>query len=214
MVRVVKKAHERRAEILAVAGQLFAAQGYGATSVDQIVQTAAIAKGTFYYYFASKEAVLEALATDLVETVAEAMQTVADDPHLGAVDKLCGLIRAMNGAEEHGQAVVADMHQPDNRELHERNNIAIVRLIGPVMAAVVEQGCREGVFAVEDPLATVQFVLAGSLFLFGHGIFAWTAQEEAARRLAMVRLIERAFGAEPGSLAIKLAQTLEDNSHA
>jgi AcrR family transcriptional regulator len=55
MVRTVKAPEVRRKDILAVAADLFMRQGYEATSVDQIVRVAAIAKGTFYYHFSSKK---------------------------------------------------------------------------------------------------------------------------------------------------------------
>lgn len=35
--------------------RLFAEQGFGATTVDQITSAAGVAKGTFYYYFKTKE---------------------------------------------------------------------------------------------------------------------------------------------------------------
>ena len=37
---------------------MFIEKGYENTSIDEIVAKAGIAKGTYYYYFASKEATL------------------------------------------------------------------------------------------------------------------------------------------------------------
>ena len=42
--------------IARVAARLFAADGYDATSVRNIVEAAAVTKPTLYYYFSSKEA--------------------------------------------------------------------------------------------------------------------------------------------------------------
>jgi AcrR family transcriptional regulator len=56
------KQHLRRAatreHILAAADKLFASKGIEATTIDDIVAAADIARGTFYYNFASKEAVV------------------------------------------------------------------------------------------------------------------------------------------------------------
>ena len=45
----------KRDELLEVASQLFYEQGYAATGIKQIIDTAGIAKGTFYSHFQSKE---------------------------------------------------------------------------------------------------------------------------------------------------------------
>ncbi|HXS38984.1 MAG TPA: helix-turn-helix domain-containing protein [Stellaceae bacterium] len=51
----------RREELLRSAERLFIARGAAATSIDDIAAGAEVAKGTFYLYFASKEAMVAAL---------------------------------------------------------------------------------------------------------------------------------------------------------
>jgi AcrR family transcriptional regulator len=54
---------ERRLELLDVAVKLFATQGYHKTKISDIVKSAGVSQGTFYWYFKSKEAiVLEIIA--------------------------------------------------------------------------------------------------------------------------------------------------------
>jgi AcrR family transcriptional regulator len=209
MVRTVKTPEVRRAEILQAASELFEEIGYESTSVDSIVRSAGIAKGTFYYYFKSKDEILAALAQQLCAEMVARSQIIADDPQLGAIEKFCAIIAAQNQTVETGQALVEDLHRPENRALHERSNIETVLAFGPILAAVVEQGNQEGVFQVDDPLSTVQFILAGSLFLFGHQMFSWTPEEQAARMQAMLLLIERAFGAATGSFAAVLGASIQ-----
>ncbi|AKJ41233.1 TetR/AcrR family transcriptional regulator [Pragia fontium] len=209
MVRIVKKPDVRRAEILKTAGILFQSQGYEVTSVDEIVRTAGIAKGTFYYYFKSKQDILDALACQLVSVMAESAQKIVDNSALGTIEKFCAVISDMNRVQAQDQMLVDDLHHVENRALHDRNNIEIIRVLGPLMAQVIEQGCQEGVFQVDEPLGTVQFILAGSLFLFGHGIFNWTSEEEATRIQAMLLLIERAVGARSGALTEALSSVLQ-----
>ncbi len=209
MVRTVKTPEVRRAEILQAASELFQEIGYESTSVDSIVRSAGIAKGTFYYYFKSKDEVLAALAQQLCAEMVARSQIIADNPQLGAIEKFCAIIAAQNQTVEAGQALVEDLHRPENRALHERSNIETVLAFGPILATVVEQGNQEGVFQVDDPLSTVQFILAGSLFLFGHQMFSWTPEEQAARMQAMLLLIERAFGAVAGSFAAVLGASIQ-----
>ncbi|CAB3923510.1 TetR/AcrR family transcriptional regulator [Achromobacter ruhlandii] len=56
-----KPAPVRLDELMAAAEDLFVRQGVEATTIDQIVAQAGVAKGTFYHYFSSKADVLAAL---------------------------------------------------------------------------------------------------------------------------------------------------------
>ena len=67
----------RRDQILGAARAEFARQGYHATQVSDIVRTAGIARGTFYYHYAGKRQVYD----DLLET---ALRLI--DENLGHID--------------------------------------------------------------------------------------------------------------------------------
>lgn len=56
-----KRSAETRQLILDTAYGLFAARGYGQTSIDAIIAAASISKGALYHHFDSKEDVLNAL---------------------------------------------------------------------------------------------------------------------------------------------------------
>lgn len=49
---------KRQSDIMAIALQLFADKGYTATSIDDIINTAGIARGTFYLHFTGKNDVV------------------------------------------------------------------------------------------------------------------------------------------------------------
>jgi len=57
----------RREELMNAARRLFLKQGVGPTTIDQITAAAKVAKGTFYLYFSSKDAVLAALGDRFAE---------------------------------------------------------------------------------------------------------------------------------------------------
>ena len=63
--------------ILDTAARLFAQQGYQKTSVDEIARLAGVSTGTVYYYFKSKELLLEAVQLRSVEAWNEATHTAA-----------------------------------------------------------------------------------------------------------------------------------------
>ncbi|HMI90834.1 MAG TPA: helix-turn-helix domain-containing protein, partial [Polyangiales bacterium] len=60
MTRSSVKREERRQQILACSRDAFAELGYQTVTVDDVVERASIARGTFYLYFDDKRAVLDA----------------------------------------------------------------------------------------------------------------------------------------------------------
>ncbi|GHU60327.1 hypothetical protein FACS189444_6990 [Spirochaetia bacterium] len=55
---------ETRAAILTVAEQLFSRRGYESVGIQEIVDTAGITKPTLYYYFGSKDGLLETIVAE------------------------------------------------------------------------------------------------------------------------------------------------------
>jgi AcrR family transcriptional regulator len=67
----------RRAQLLAVALDLFAARGYHATSITHIIEKASVARGTFYQYFRSKQEIFDDLLDQLFEQVTSVVAPIA-----------------------------------------------------------------------------------------------------------------------------------------
>lgn len=65
--RVVLEPDVRRQQLLAAATAVFAARGYRAAGISDIVRAAGVARGTFYLYFESKAQVFMAIADDFYD---------------------------------------------------------------------------------------------------------------------------------------------------
>ncbi|MBA2282364.1 MAG: TetR/AcrR family transcriptional regulator [Acidimicrobiia bacterium] len=63
--RLTNQGIERKQQLLDAAAALFAERGYAETRIVDICRDAGVAKGLFYWYFDTKEAVFRDLATDL-----------------------------------------------------------------------------------------------------------------------------------------------------
>lgn len=87
MVRQEERRAATLGAILAAAERLFGANGFEATSVDEIAASAGVAKGAVYHHFQKKQdvfkAVFERVSSKLVEAVGEDAR-----PDLGIIDQL------------------------------------------------------------------------------------------------------------------------------
>lgn len=199
MVRIVKAPEVRRAEIVETADRLFRKIGYAKCSVEMIIREVGVAKGTFYYYFKSKPDILEAIVEKTLSQIVELAEGVATDPSLTALQKMERLLGNSHIGDDDSLEVAEMLHLPENRELHELTNIQTVLQLSPILARIVEQGIGEGVFAVDRPLETIQFLFTGGQFLTDGDMFGFTEAELRVRRLVMQTIIEKSLGAAPGS---------------
>lgn len=62
--RLTQRGEERRNQLMAFAATRFAENGFHPTSVAEIVEGIGVGKGVFYWYFDSKEALLQAILAD------------------------------------------------------------------------------------------------------------------------------------------------------
>src|SRR5688500_575137 len=80
----VRQAEATRALLIEVATAAFTENGYAATSIDDIIQQAEVARGALYHHFSGKEAlfraVYEAVETDVINRVLAAAASNASSP--------------------------------------------------------------------------------------------------------------------------------------
>jgi TetR/AcrR family transcriptional regulator len=72
---------DTRSTIIEAALSLFSRQGYEPTGVQEITETAGITKPTLYYYFGSKQGLLEAVVTTYGETLTGIIRKEAEYRH-------------------------------------------------------------------------------------------------------------------------------------
>jgi len=157
----------RRRELVDAAVAVFSAKGVAAASVDDVVQAAGVAKGTFYLYFATKDDAVKAVAARMVQGVAERIESAAADPARSPVERLLAFgaeIRQV-ADEPYERDLIEVFHRPENRALHDRmGEQALVRL-GPAIATIIADGIAAGDFRGQDPRRAAAYVMAcfGSL---------------------------------------------------
>jgi AcrR family transcriptional regulator len=157
----------RRRELVDAALAVFSTKGVAAASVDDVVQAAGVAKGTFYLYFATKDDAVNAVAARMVEGVAERIESAAADRARSPVERLLAFGAEIRHVadEPNERDLIEVFHRPKNRALHDRmGEQALVRL-GPVIATIIADGIAVGDFRGQDPRRAAAYVMAcfGSL---------------------------------------------------
>lgn len=201
MARTVKKPDERRDDILQAARELFLTKEYDKTTMQDIMRKLNIAKGTIYHYFASKEAILEAVVEMLVDEELRRKKRLMESERSRGLDAL-GKLRLLTTADhlaEENEKILEHLHHPGNTVMHARQLGRYLDLLAPIFAEVFEEGCRQGIFRTKHPLECAEFVLAGFQFLTDLGFYPWSEAQITRRMAAFPALLESQLNAPKGS---------------
>ena len=188
----MKKGEQRKQELLKIAYRMFIEKGYDNTSIDEIIAEAGIAKGTYYYYFPSKEDTLEAVIGMMIdEEVAKAKEVV--ESSIPIPQKLAAVIYSLRpGQEEQNIARVVESNE--NIVLHEKLNKRLVAEAVPLLSEIVREGKATGVFDCEQIEERVKMILIICSKLFDEEGFT------EAEVTAFIDVTEKIFGAQPGTM--------------
>lgn len=153
-----KPAAIRVDELMAAAEQLFLAQGEAATTIDEIVELAGVAKGTFYHYFDSRQALLEAMGqrytTQYLERLEQAVQACGDeDWH----QRLSAWIRTSIMVYVETWKLHDIVYLPHHRDRHGQERHAILAQLEDILLS----GERAGLWQLVQASVTAQLIYAG-----------------------------------------------------
>ncbi|HAC58728.1 MAG TPA: hypothetical protein DCF73_10285 [Rhodobiaceae bacterium] len=139
---------DKREVIITSALDLFRHYGYRRTSMEDIARAAAVAKGTLYLYFKSKDELFEAICRSLAEQVAEGV-TKAEALDLPLEPKLTALMEAKLGfvyrwilSSPHAAELVdsgSRLSEDVFGEVHDQFHNAVRHLVREELAGVLQR---------------------------------------------------------------------------
>lgn len=144
-MRVTKEPEIRRAELIEAARQLFDKNGIKNTQVSQIVEKVGVAKGLFYYYFKSKDEIVNEVVDLVMSELKEASLKILADTQLTFYQKTSEfvalymhMIDQFSGDEEENLDSMLEIisHNPIAQDANE--------LLQAQLEWLIRQGVREG----------------------------------------------------------------------
>lgn len=161
-MRIVKDFAERRREIINVAQELFITKGYSQTSINDIMEKVGIAKSNFYYYFASKEGLLDALVDIHTGYHLEKWREIIAEPRMDALTKANSVFNLSgNIKKEHkklNMTLLKATYDDKNIMIRHLLNRKTLDLAGRELCQIIYQGINEGVFITPYPEEAVRAV--------------------------------------------------------
>lgn len=145
---------------------LFFKNGYERTSVQEIIKSVGVAKGTFYHYFNSKVDLLDALTKRMYKQSLPPLEAIIADETLSAVEKFEQFFEENNQWKRTNKGFLLEtvrvIYQDENILFREKMRKEALKLGIPLLAQIIEQGVEEEVFDVLYAHETAEFIFAMS----------------------------------------------------
>ena len=201
--RAIGRAARTREALIHAGRSLFAQRPVDAVPIDDIVQAAGVAKGSFYNHFADKDALVRAITTQIRAGVEQAVATVnADisDPARRTVRGLCVYIRFATEQAERAGALL-------------RIQGGHTALDAPLNRGLVEDvGCAKdsGRFILPSVEAGVLMVMGVAQIALARIIEGGGSTDPADLVEQLCALLLRGFGLSPSEAQAIAAQAVDD----
>lgn len=202
----MKKGERRKQDLLNIAYRMFIEKGYENTSVDDIITEAGIAKGTYYYYFESKEATLEAVIEMMIEKAENIAKAALMNP-VPIPQKLASVVYAFQPNKD--EIVITDvLERKENIVMHDKIGKKIVEVAVPILSDIVREGIAQGILACTNVEERVKMLLIMSQNMFDYGAYSNKDIE------VYVDMLEKSLGAKEGTMSFISEFLLEGQVHS
>ena len=193
-MRTIKDGKERRQELLDIARKMFITKGYEKTSVNDILKEVGIAKGTFYYYFASKEEMLEAMIFEVVMEGVGRAKVILKEDAIPLLMRILMALQAQTPEMEGADMIHAEIVKPENAKLDQVYLRMMIRELTKVLKEPVEEAVCQGVMETRYPEESIGIVMLLAQEILNRPTFDWNEEEEGKKMQVFLYHVQKILG--------------------
>ena len=171
-------------------------------TVDMIARNAGIGKGSIYYYFQSKEEIIDAVI-ERSYTSAIREYFASTDNCVNTYEKLKQLFLSMIRKEfqDKNRNIITSLHVQDDIMLHYKLMMTAIKTVSPILTEILKDGMADGSIHTETPVESAEMVVAMLTFLLNRSFFP-SDDESMLRKLKLyAHVLETCFETEKGSFS-------------
>lgn len=172
-------------------------------SVSEIAQAAGIGKGSIYYYFPSKDAILEALVSRNYEQPLEIAKNLAAQTEVSPFTRMAMIFQACRHSSTEFRSQKTPAHMSGAQEtafLHQKYISHLILELKPVLTEIIRQGIKDGQIHFDHPAALAEIVLIVLTVKLDNTLVPSTQEETAGTMRGLIALLEKGTENPPGSL--------------
>ena len=192
---------EKYQMIIDAARELMCSKGaYTEITVDMIAKEAGIGKGSIYYYFISKD--------EIIDAVIDQCYTAAIDGSIseiksreGTLEKLRMLFQSILSSElkDKSRNVIHELHLQNDIMTSYKLMMASIKVISPIVTELLVEGGEMGELHTDFPEESARMIVAMMTFLLDNSFFPETAENRLRSLRLYTQILETCLRAKPGS---------------
>lgn len=149
-------------QILDALQNLMESRNIQSISVSEIAQTAGMGKGSIYYYFPSKDAILDALIERNYEKPLETAKTLAGQTEISPFTRMAMIFQACRSSSREflrQEEPVSLTSAQEHAFIHQKYMAHLISELKPVLTEIIRQGIDNGEIHFDRPAALAEIVL-------------------------------------------------------
>ena len=187
--------------ILDAARELMCSKGSVANiTVDMIAKQAGIGKGSIYYYFSSKDEIIDAVI-DQCYTVAIGDFIEEIKTRSNSLEKLKLLFQSILSSElrDKSRNVIRELHLQNDIVTNYKLMMASIKVISPIVTDLLVEGTEKGELHAEFPEESSRMIVAMLTFLLDNYFFPDSAENRLRSLKLYSQILETCLKTKPGS---------------
>ena len=188
-------------QILDALQELLVKKNIQSISVSEIAQTAGLGKGSIYYYFPSKNEILEALIERNYKKPLETAKHLADQKDISPFTRMAMIFQACRNST--GEFLINNRQTNDDKEhafLHQKYLHYLITELKPALTEIIRQGIETGFIHFDYPEALAEIVLIVLTVKLDNTLVPSTEEEMEETMVGLISLLEKGTGNPSGSL--------------
>lgn len=171
-------------------------------SVSEIAQTAGIGKGSIYYYFPSKDAILEALVERNYEKPLTTAKNLASQTSIPPFTRMAMIFQACRSTSSDylKPQEESNIGAAEEALLHQKFMNHLIAEFKPILAEIIQQGIDAGDIRFDRPEALAEIVLIVLAVKMDNTVIPSSREEIEETIAGLVSLLEKGTDNPPGSL--------------
>lgn len=195
--------HEKYDKILDALQSLLTNKDLKTITVSEIAQTAGIGKGSIYYYFSSKDAILEALVERSYEQPLDIAKNLAKQTSISPFTRMAMILQACRNSSSEFLSQRKTSTQKSAQEqafIHKKYLSHVISELKPALTEIIQQGIDNGEIHFDYPSALAEIVLIVLVVKFDNTLVPSPPEQVEDTILGLISLLERGTGNPVGSL--------------